>query len=195
MEKLRKKSGSKYIVGGIAAAIVIAVVLFLGINSSSQFIPSAGTTNALQSGVTEGLQVGNTEPDFILVDPQKGQITKQTFEGKPLVIYFMATWCVSCYIGVENFASYYDQSDKNFNVLLVSTDGADTADKLLQFQKVYGRPNWYIANGIPNMINTYHVTLLDTKYIIDKNGIIKWKGSDILDANSMGDVMKKALGV
>jgi cytochrome oxidase Cu insertion factor (SCO1/SenC/PrrC family) len=187
MEESKKKSRSMY----VAAAAVVVMVISVFTVSSSHYLSS--TVNPTQQAT--GIQVGYVAPDFVLVDTQKGEITKETFQGKPLVIYFMATSCVSCYIGVENLASYYDQSDKNFNVLLVSADGTDTASKLVQFEGVYGRPGWYISSGVPSMVNTYHVTLLDTKYIIGSDGILKWKNSDILDAHSISDVMKRTLGV
>ena len=36
----------------------------------------------------QGLEKGNSAPDFSLIDPEKGSISKQSFEGKPLFVFF-----------------------------------------------------------------------------------------------------------
>ena len=59
------------------------------------------------------LQVGAVAPNFQLTDPVKGSITKENFTGKPLFIFFTATWCTPCQIGAQNLARYYDEHGGN----------------------------------------------------------------------------------
>ncbi|MGI0061133.1 MAG: hypothetical protein ACREBA_01625 [Nitrosotalea sp.] len=50
-----------------------------------------------------------------------------------------------------------------------------------------------MSKGI-DMAKVYDVKYLDTKYILDRNGLIRWTGAQILDPSSLGVVMKHILG-
>ncbi|TBR22139.1 MAG: hypothetical protein EPO63_07835, partial [Candidatus Nitrosotenuis sp.] len=69
---------SKIVIGGVIVAVIIAVVF------------AVGTTHqpAKQGIITQeidlpGPKIGSSAPDFTLSDPQKGTITKQSFDRKP----------------------------------------------------------------------------------------------------------------
>lgn len=128
----------------------------------------------INSGVSQGLQVGNKAPDFKLTDPVKGIITKENFTGKPLFIFFTATYCTPCQIGAENLARYDNETGGNaFNVLVVFVDPSETDNQFIEWKQKHGRDDWYIAKGI-GMAQEYDVRVTDTKYLFDKDGIIKW---------------------
>lgn len=146
----------------IGAVVIFALAGFL-------FIPKFA-----QNSVEEGLNVGSLAPDFTLQDPVNGAITKETFQGKPLFIFFTTTWCVPCQIGAQNLARYDDETGGNaFNVLIVFVDERETDSQFLEWKRNFGRNDWYVAKGI-EMAQDYKVQYLDTKYVFDKNGVIKW---------------------
>ena len=197
--KTGKKSRSKYLAVGVAAAVIITAIAFFAVNNSgTQPVPTtqqSGLTTAQSaqaSATTGGLQVGDTFPDFSLVDPQKGAVTRQTFEGKPVVVYFFAAWCTSCQVGAQEIAKYYDETGKAFNVLMVDVDSQESNSQLVSFQQEFGRPGWYIASG-PEMAQKDNVKYLDTKYVLDKNGVIRWEGL-ASDYATMKAVLSQAIG-
>jgi len=190
LDKKSKKSKSKYIVVGVIIVAVVAAA-FLA-NNSTQSSQSTNLTTAPENAVS-GLQIGNVAPDFSLVDPQKGSITKQSFEGKPVFIFFTTTCCTPCQIGAQNLVRYDDETGGNaFNVLIVFVDERESDPQFIEWKNRFGNDDWYIAKGI-KMANTYKVQYLDTKYVFDKNGIIKWVDVKPLDYSSIAPVMRSLL--
>ncbi len=146
-----------------------------------------------QASSSVGLSVGDTAPDFSLSDPEKGAISKSTFAGKPLFIFFTATYCVPCQIGAQNLAKYDDETGgRAFNVLVVFVDNRETDSQLLEWRKNFGRDDWHVAKGIP-MAQNYQVQYLDTKYVLDENGVIKWFNIQPLEYSSAKAVLQPLL--
>jgi thiol-disulfide isomerase/thioredoxin len=154
---------------------------------------SSETVSAKNSEPKEGLQVGALAPSFRLTDPVKGSITKENFTGKPLFIFFTATWCTPCQIGAQNLARYDDEHGGNlFNVLIAFIDDKESDNQFINWKKQFGRDDWYIAKGI-EMANNYHVQFLDTKYAFDQDGIIKWIDVKPLEYSSIDPVLSPLL--
>jgi len=168
------------------SVLTISIILITAILNANL---TTGSVSVQTSEANEGLQVGAVAPDFQLTDPVKGSITKSNFTGKPLFIFFTATWCTPCQIGAQNLARYDDEHGGNaFNVLIVFIDDKEADNQFIDWKKQFGRDDWYIAKGI-EMANNYQVQFLDTKYVFDKDGIIKWIDFKPLEYPSIDPVL------
>lgn len=182
MNRITKKYA---IIGGIIAAVIIVSVA-VALSSTSQGLT---LDTAPEVAAVEGLQVGNSAPDFLLTDPQKGTITKQTFAGKPLFVFFTTTWCTPCQIGAQNLAQYDDETGGNaFNVLIVFVDPRESDQQYLDWKSKYGREDWYMAEGV-DMAAAYKVRYLDTKYVFDRDGKIMWVDLNPLEYSKAKQVL------
>ncbi|TAK19464.1 MAG: redoxin domain-containing protein, partial [Nitrosarchaeum sp.] len=83
-------SSKKFAGIGIGIIAVIAITA-ISISNTSEVQLSMPNSSDLQ-----GLEQGNIAPDFSLIDPEKGFISKQSFQGKPLFVFFTTTWCTPC---------------------------------------------------------------------------------------------------
>lgn len=146
--------------------------------------------NALgQTIMKAGLNVGEPAPNFSFIDPERGKIVKENFIGKPLFIFFTTTWCTPCQIGAQNLAKFdAEKGDNALNVLIVFVDEKETDNQFIEWKQKFGREDWYIGKGI-EMAKKYNVQFLDTKYIFDKNGMIKWIDIKPLEYSTISPIL------
>jgi len=171
----------KYVV---AIGLIVVLIASIGIFSNKQ-----PTANVISSSSNIGLDSGFTAPSFNLVDIDSKETSRDGLKGKPLMIFFTTTWCTPCQVGARNLAKYdLETGDKAFNVLIVFVDPQETDGQLRSWEQSFGRKDWFIAkdNG---MSSDYEVQYLDTKYVLDKNSVIKWKNLQPLSYETAKQVM------
>lgn len=167
----KEETNEKYVLYLIVAFIVIA----LGVTVYS-LLPERTSAPTRQT---------ISAPDFSIINAEtRGVITLSDFQGKPVLIHFFASWCPRCQNTASNVANYYDSVNGGFNVLLVSVDPRATENDLISFKQNYGRSTWKVAQVSDSMQNAYNVQSLDTKYVVNSEGIIShndnrmWSFSD-----------------
>tara|TARA_B110000014_G_C20031685_1_gene535777 strand:- start:244 stop:1143 length:900 start_codon:yes stop_codon:yes gene_type:complete len=76
----------------------------------------------------KNLQIGNTPPDFTVIDMNKKNInlSKTCFDNKYTVLMFWASHCNHCMTELPGFAKWYDENkNSHFEIIAISLDSND----------------------------------------------------------------------
>jgi thiol-disulfide isomerase/thioredoxin len=127
----------------------------------------------------------STTPDFSLKTLDGKQVSLESFKGKPLVLWFMATWCPSCVGQAGAIKQVSSEYGNKINVLIIdlwaaqniggqSAQGfnAETGSDLQAFIAKNGSPQWNAALDTDRVTIKYGITQVDSTIVVDGNGNI-----------------------
>ncbi|MBI2845014.1 MAG: TlpA family protein disulfide reductase [Chloroflexi bacterium] len=162
----------------------LALLLTLGCQGA---IPSPPPTSAPDLSVAipiEGTEVGQAAPAFQVTDAFDREVTLSSLiDQKPGLLFFTTTYCLPCIEGLQHLARFQaDLGGDHFSVLIVFVDLAESDRDLQNYQQYFGfPPDWYYALDTDDMVVKYRIRALDTKFVIDLNGVIQY--ADVFPAN------------
>lgn len=157
-------------------AKLFIVVLFLTATSFAK----AGTVKMQADSM-----LNDKAPDFVLRDINGKVVSLADYKGKVLVLDFWATWCVPCresFPAVQKTINKYKDDPK---VSFLFMDTREKTDNYVDVIKKFLADNHYTFNVIldekspdgtqSKMFKQYVMPGIPTKFIIDGNGIIRFK--------------------
>ncbi|MCW1295916.1 MAG: redoxin domain-containing protein [Candidatus Micrarchaeaceae archaeon] len=170
----------KYILYAVVLVIALALILnFFVLNHAKQ---------------SKYLSVGETAPNYTFQLANGSTESLNSYQGKPIILWFVATWCSSCAQGnaavADNLAFFKEHNVKILE--LEQYDDLGTAGMpISQFISEYGNNNTYVTGGIAsyNMTLAYNTPpelQLDIYYLISPTGKILYVGEGI--ANGIGNL-------
>ena len=124
----------------------------------------------------EGVEKGDTAPDFTLLDPEGREVSLSDFRGKVVYVEFWATWCPYCMAAMPGLVRVWeDYRDDNFVMLGVSTDYREKDwREYLQENSDVSWPQVLDPiedSGSPAVV--YGVTGTPTSFLIDEEGVVR----------------------
>ncbi len=156
---------------GVLGALVLVAILGLGYATNrggrtNHEVSAAAATAAAGrlSGPTLGV------PDFAVtaapfVGGQRFVLSQHT--DKPTLVYFMASWCVTCVPEARAIAQLQSDIGQQVNLVVLDIDPSDTETGLEHFWKAAFSPAnvWALDQG-SRVSTAYHVNSLDTTIVI-----------------------------
>ena len=168
---------------GIIAAVALALSEG-GFNGQPVATPQAVSSDFVSL-------VGQPAPDFSLtgIDGAKHQLTE--YKGHVTFVNFWATWCGPCRVELPTLEKFVAaQGDKGAVVLAINA--GETADQINTYFKendISGL-NVLLDSNI-EVYTAYGINALPTSFIVDKDGIIRYRHFGMLREEDIKGYMDK----
>ena len=163
----------KYILYAVVAVIAVVIILnFFVLNHAK---------------TTKYLSVGETAPNYTFQLANGSTENLNNYKGKPIILWFVATWCSSCAQGnavVADNLPFFKEHDVKILELEQYDDLGSPGMSISKFISEYGNNNTYVTGGVAsyNMTLAYNTPptfQLDIYYLISPSGKILYVGEGI----------------
>ena len=145
-------------------------------------IPAAEVETPSVSSV--GTSVGDLAPEFemLLIDGSSVTSAGLKNAGKPVFLFFFATWCPVCRSELRRMKDIYPEFSDKVDFYMVGQDLTETLEEMEQYRVQQGY-SWPAAQPPRSMLIDLKVLQQSTKVAIDAQGTITYrdgyrKGSD-----------------
>jgi len=163
-------------------------------------LPLAGCGNASENQqsatppvAATGVMTGQHAPDFTLNDLNGKAFTLSKLRDKKTVLLiFWATWCPACRQAIPSFSALHAQyAQKGLEVIALNIASNDPLPRVQRFQEETKMPYRILYDEKTDVSRLYAVFGIPTSLLIDRDGIIQFRGND-LPAN-INQVLDKLL--
>ncbi|MFQ5951388.1 MAG: TlpA family protein disulfide reductase [Candidatus Geothermarchaeales archaeon] len=200
----RKTVSGRYLWISLLVVVGAVLVIFIGFpreasspETGLEDIVTYRILSAVDSAEAEvGISTGSVAPDFTFVGKGGEELHLVSFRGRPVVIFFMASWCLTCVPESQALDKVYQKHEDDLVIFLVDVDpNTDSEADLRRFGELYGNPGfYYVLDSDDHAIAYgYRVRSLDTTLIIDKNGVIVYKDEHPTTTEVFTDQLSKLL--
>lgn len=145
----------------IAILITPLVLIFSMVTLSfGQFIPNAPFKPKTMAA-----------PDFSLKDLQGKTFKLSKYSGKPVLLFFGATWCPSCRAEIPAYKNIYATYSKR-GLEVIYIDIMEPVEKVARFAKTNSLTYKVLIDEDGNVADNYGIIGVPTLILVDKEGNI-----------------------
>ncbi len=142
------------------------------------FFSLSCSSSAAELGRTSAA-AGEKAPDFTLEDLNGSSISLSDFYGKKSVLLICTTtWCRHCVTIIPDLKDIYSKySNKGLEVIAMYIN--EPENKVRKFSQKYSLPYVVLLDSDGEVATAYRIRGVPTLMLIDKNGIIKYRGHNV----------------
>jgi len=175
--------------------IVISILALVGFGwfFASSYDNTGQTANV--AGTNVGIDIGGIAPVFQVTTIDGRTITSEDTQGKVVVITSSAAWCQTCVLEAQQFAPVYKKyKDQSVVFITVDIDPQDSKKFIEQFRQENDTPwNYADAQGGSQLIKDYKFNRFEITYVVDKEGVIRFKDGIITSTDKLIEAIEKLL--
>ena len=130
----------------------------------------------LIDSILVGTQVGNRIPEFKIIYEDGTEVTSTSLieNGKPVFMYFAASWCPGCTRELAELKEVYPEFTDDIVFISVGGDPTETMSELVKYKERHSHP-WTVAKPLGQMIADLKVTSQSTKIAFNSAGVITYR--------------------
>lgn len=166
------------------AVLSVAAVLFVATmplaRDSTPDVQTGGGFYQL-SARTQGLEVGQLAPDFVGTNGEQEvrltgldgrEVRIADFRGRPLWVFFWATWCPPCQQETPDVRDAFE-AHRDEGLLVLAIDIQEPVEVVSDYVELYDLRYTIGIDTDGTIMATYGVFGLPTHYFIDRDGLIR----------------------
>ncbi|WP_281658031.1 TlpA disulfide reductase family protein [Halobacillus sp. Cin3] len=122
----------------------------------------------------EGLQVGDTAPDFTLETLEGEKVSLSDFKGKKVFLNYWATWCPPCREEMPEMQRFQEAHGEEVVILAVNGTGSEkSVENVAAFVKDGGYTFPVLLDKELSLNQDYQIISIPTTYFIGTDGTIQ----------------------
>lgn len=177
MELHRKRRG----VLGVRPWSGFTLPVFLLLVMAATFLLTAcGSTGALaesliQQGDPLGAKVGDEAIDFTLPTANGKEVSLHQFDGRPVVLYFWASWCGTCTFDLPDLAAFAAREVVNELVVITVNIGEKPEFVQRYVEDTVGTEYEFVVASDASLstFRQYRILSFPTTFFVDRDGVIR----------------------
>ncbi len=150
-------------------------------------------------GMTENVPrvaVGQPAPSYAAITLEGDSIALRDLKGRVVLLNLWATWCFPCRQEIPELQALHERlAPRGLEVVGVSVDARGAQEPIREFADEFGvtYPIWHDPDS--RIINTFLAYGVPTTYLIDRDGMIRWKhlGPVMADDPALVRALEEAL--
>lgn len=156
-------------------SFILLLVLFLAGCGNAGESPQQVSPGDAQIGI----MTGQRAPDFTLSDLSGTPFTlSELRDTKAVMLVFWATWCPACIQTIPQFSELHTRySSRGFEVVSINIASNDPLLRVQRFQELNRLPYRILYDERTDVSRTYGVFGIPTTLIVDRDGIIRYRGN------------------
>lgn len=162
--------------GAAAAFLAFAALALSGFPGLSSGLPGKralpATALAGVQQVPPGVEIGKTAPDFTLENLEGEPVSLSALRGRPVVLYFWATWCSYCTSDLPRLAEVYSRH-RSDGLEVLAIDILESKERVARAAADLRLPFPVLLDADARASQLYAVRATPTYVFIDRAGVVR----------------------